>query len=141
MPENQELMALMGGAGKTGGAAPSEPVDPAAAPLTAPQTTPQPNEGEQQEAMVSIAMAMDLMESALVAFGSESEQGKALLSSLSGLSKSFGQKRDKGKQMVPAELMMMMQKLPQAGGASPEMKAMGAPPPGAGAPPPMQQRA
>jgi hypothetical protein len=31
--------------------------------------------------------------------------------------------RDKAKPLVPAELMSMMKALPQAGGASPEMKA------------------
>lgn len=139
---NAELMQLMqGGAGKTGAAAPPPPggAAPGGAPVGAPMTTPQPNEGEQQAAAVDISMAMDLMEKSLSAFGTESEHGQAIHKALGALMKPFGQKRDKAKELVPAELMQLMSSLPQGGGGSPEMKAMaggGAPPPGAGAPPP-----
>lgn len=101
-------------------------------------TTPQPNEGEQQAANVDISMAMDLLEKSLMAFGSESDQGKTLLTCLTGLSKTFGAQRPKSQSLVPAELKQLMSSLPQGGGGTPEMKAMGAPggaPPGAGAPP------
>lgn len=147
-PELMKLMAA-GGAGKKAappvGATPSGSQTPGG-PVGAPMTTPQPNQGQQQAANVDIALAMDLLEKALPPYGSESPQGKALLTCLSGLSKTFGEQREKAKPLIPAELKQLMAATPMGGGATPEMKSMaggapkppgaGAPPPGAGAPPP-----
>ena len=110
-------------------------------PVTSPMATPQPQEGTQQAAMVNITMAMDLLEASLAAFGSESEEGQALLGSLQGLSRKFGASKKKAESLVPAEIMQLMQMLPQAGGGSAQAKAMNAPPPmpmppGGGMPPP-----
>lgn len=109
-------------------------------PVTAPMATPQPAEGQQQAAMINITMAMDLLEASLAAYGSESEEGQTLLNALSNLSKKFGASKKKAEGLIPAEIMQLMQTLPQAGGGSPEAKAMGAPmapPPPAPVPPPM----
>lgn len=145
---NPELMKLMqgGAGGKTGAPPPPAPAGgspSSGAPVGAPMTTPQANEGEQQAAMVDISMAFDLLEKSMSAFGAESKAGQALHKALGIMVKEFGEKREKAKPLVPAELMQLMQGLPQGAGGSPEMKAMagggmppgGAPPPGAGAPP------
>lgn len=103
-------------------------------------STPQANEGQQQEAMVNISMGMDLMEQALAAFGSETLQGKALLSALTTLSKAFGEQRQSGKELQGAEIRQLVGSLPAGGGASPELLSMmGAG--GGGAPQPMAQAA
>lgn len=131
-------MKLMGGGAQTGGApAAGTPATGDGAPVGAPMTTPQPNEGAQQGAQVDIALALDLLEKALPAFGSESEEGKAVLAALSGLSRKFGQQRDKAQQLIPAELQQLM----QSQQASPELAAMQGQGGGAGAPPPMQAAA
>ena len=139
MPD-QALMQLMQGAG--GKSAPPPPPAaagpaPGGAPVGSPMTTPQPNEGEQQAAMVDISMAFDLLEKSMAAFGTETPQGQALHKALGVMTKEFGEKREKAKPLVPAELMQLMSGLPQAGGGSPEMAAAagGGMPPG-GAPPP-----
>jgi hypothetical protein len=141
---NPDLTKLVAGGAGEGVKAPN-PMDAAAQtntpPVTAPMATPQPQEGSQQAAMVNMTMAMDLLEASLASFGSESEEGQALLSSLSNLSRKFGASKKKTEGLIPAEIMQMMQTLPQAGGGSPQAKAMNAPPPmpmpqGGGMPPP-----
>jgi hypothetical protein len=74
-------------------------------------TTPQPANGEKQSAMVNLSIAMDLMEQSLPALGSESEEGRAVLSVLSTLSRKFGGARNKSKDLIPAELQQLMQGL------------------------------
>src|SRR5580700_7067561 len=109
MPGPQDLIKLIAGGGgqkaaPMPNAAPPGGPPPGGAPVGAPMTSPQQNAGVQKAAMVDISMAMDLLEKSLPPFGSESEEGKSLLSALSGLSKTFGEKRDKAKPLVPAEL-------------------------------------
>jgi hypothetical protein len=130
-----KLMQLMSGAGKgAGGAPPSQPGAPNNAPVGAPMTTPQNSEGEKQAAMIQISLAMDLLEKSLPPFGAESKEGQALMSAMGALVKSFGEKRDSAKPLIPAELKILMQ---QAGMKSPELQAMGGGgQPGAGAKPP-----
>lgn len=127
-----ELMKLIaGGGGKSAappqmpGAGGQPPGGGGAAPGGAPMTTPQPAAGEKQNAMVNVTIAMDLLEQVLPALGSESEEGQTILGVLSKLSSKFGHTRAKSQELVPAELMQLMQSLPQAGGMSPEAKAMG----------------
>jgi hypothetical protein len=109
------------------------------APVSAPMSTPEPKQGEKQNAMINISLAQDLLEQTLPAIGSETEEGAVILDVLSKLSKKFGAAARKSKELVPAELMQMMQNLPQMGGMSPEMKALQAGgPPGMQAKPPMQ---
>ena len=91
----------------------------------APMSTPQPPQGEKQSAMVNVSLAMDLLEQTLPALGSESEEGRTVLTCLAGLSKKFGHTRAKSQGLQPAELQQLMASLPGAGGMSPEAKAMG----------------
>lgn len=123
-----ELMKLIaGGAGKDG----IPPVDPAAGaaggtpPGAAPMSTPQPAQGEKTSAMVNVHIAMDLLSQTLPSFGPGSKEGADILKALSGLTKAFGATKSKSQELVPAELMQLMSSLPQAGGMSPEAKAMG----------------
>ena len=125
--------AIPGGAGVAGGAAmppPSGQHPPG--PGGAPMSSPQPNHGERQNAMVNVNLAMDLLEQTPPALGSESPEGQAVLQCLSGLSKKFGHSRAKTQELVPAELMQLMQSLPHTSGAP------GMPQPGGG-PAPQQQ--
>lgn len=112
--------------GAQGGAAP-QPPNPAG-PTGSPMATPQPAEGEKQNAMVNVNLAMDLLEQTLPNLGSESEEGQVVVQVLSVLGKKFGHTKQKSQELIPAELMQLMQSLPQAGGMSPEHKAMGGQP-------------
>ena len=124
-----ELMKLIaGGGGKAG--VPSQPpgMTPPGAPAGgAPMSTPQPAQGDKQSAMVNVSIAMDLLEQTLPALGSESEEGKAILQCLTGLSKKFGHTRSKSNELVPAELMQLMASMPHGGAPG---GAPGMPPPG-----------
>jgi hypothetical protein len=136
-----DLMNIVGG-GNKGEQAPnaiSSQSQGNTPPVTAPMSTPQPAEGTEQSAMININMAMDLLEASLASFGSESEEGQTLLNTLSSLSRKFGASKKKAEGLVPAEIMQLMQTLPQAGGGSPESRAMNAPatPPSPQPPQPM----
>ena len=120
-------------------------------PMGSPMSTPEPKMGNREAAMLNVSMAMDLLEQALPAIGSESVEGQKLLAGIRTLTGLIGQKKSKVNELQPTEIMQMLQQLPQAGGATPEGKAMqaapmipgmspgGAPPPppmGGGMPPP-----
>ena len=93
--------------------------------------TPQPAEGEQMSAMIQISMAMQMIEKSLPAFGAESPEGEAIMEAMKKLGKAFGESEHKAKELVPAELRMLMQTLGQR---NPEQQAMAGGGP-AGAPP------
>jgi hypothetical protein len=122
-----ELMSLIGqGAGKTGAPpAQAQPTPPGGVPGAAPISTPQPAQGQKANAMVNVHLAMSLLTQVLPALGAQSEEGRTIMTCLQSLSKKFGQTQDKSAELVPAELMQLMQNLPQAGGMSPVAKAMG----------------
>lgn len=125
-------MKLMSGA--AGGDPAAGAVPPSeGAPLGAPMTTPQENAGDQQAAFTQISMAMDMLEKALPAFGSETDQGKSLLGALTQLTKGFGQQRQGGADLIPAELQQLLQGLKP----SPEQQAMAGGAAAAPAPQPM----
>ena len=112
---------------------PSEPEDFAQSntetpPMSAPMSTPEPKMGSREGAMINISMAMDLIEQALPALGSESPEGAKALAVLRQMSGILGGKKEKTKELQNAEIMQMLQNLPQAGGATPEGKAMAAAP-------------
>lgn len=132
MPESvpPELMKLMQG-GQAGGQMP---------PVSSPMSTPQSNEGEKQGAMAQIQMATKILEQTLAAFGSETEEGQAVLDALRGLGKKFGSSGEKGRDLIPAEIMNMVSGMPQSAQAQMQPPGAGAPPPGAAPPqqpPPM----
>ena len=92
--------------------------------MGAPMLTPEDKRGDQASAKVNVQMAMDLMQQALPVFGSDSEEGKKILQVLGSLARVFGETEAKTKELIPAEIIQMIQSLPQAGGASPEVKAI-----------------
>ena len=131
-----ELMALLKGGQSSGGPAPvpGQPPGGQPPPVSSPMSTPQENAGEKENAMVQVQMAMDLLEQSLPAFGSESEEGATVLQVLSGLNKKFGSKREKGRELIPSEIMNLISTLPQGPmGAKPG--AGGGMPPGMPKPP------
>jgi hypothetical protein len=124
-------------------AAPPPPTgDAAAPPMAAPMATPEPKMGTREAALINVGMAMDLIEQSLPAVGSETEEGQKLVAALRSLTGVMGQRREKTGELQNAEILQLLQNLPQAGGASPEMKAMAGMPaipgmaPGAGGMPP-----
>ena len=93
-------------------------------PMSAPMSTPEPKMGNKEGAMVNISMAMDLIEQALPNFGSASPEGQKALSALRTLTGLLGQKKQKANELQQSEIIQMLQNLPQAGGATPEGRAM-----------------
>ena len=106
-------------------------------PMASPMLTPEDKKGDQASAKINVQMAMDLMQQALPAFGSESEEGKRILQVLGSLARVFGETEAKTKELIPAEIIQMIQSLPQAGGASPEMRAIAKAPIGGTQSPPI----
>jgi len=93
-------------------------------PMASPMSTPEPKMGNREGAMINLSMAMDLIEQALPVLGSESPEGQKALSVLRQMSSILGGKKEQTKELQNAEIMQMLQNLPQAGGATPEGKAM-----------------
>lgn len=128
------LMKLVAGGGGTSAAPGPNPMKAAApgneAPGGGPMATPGPKEGEMQKAMVNISMVFQLLEQSLPAFGAQNEKGKAILAAMTTLNRQFGADRAKSDQLIPAELMSLIQSVPGAGGGGPAATAMGAMPPG-----------
>lgn len=99
-----------------------------APPMSAPMSTPEPKMGNREAAMINVSMALDLLEQSLPALGSETPEGKSILQAIRTMTGLLGPKKEKTAELQPAEILQLLQTLPQAGGASPEAKAMaGAP--------------
>ena len=98
--------------------------DPSAPPMSSPMSTPEPKMGNREAAMINISMAMDLLEQSLPALGSESAEGQKVLGAIRGMSGIIGPKKSKTSELQPAEILQMLQTLPQAGGATPGGAAM-----------------
>jgi hypothetical protein len=116
--------------------------DTEAPPMASPMSTPEPKMGNKEAAMINLSMAQDLLEQALPAVGSSSDEGRAILSAISAINKTLGTRKNKTNELQQSEILQMLQTLPQAGGATPEGKAISqAPipgmPPGAPQPPAM----
>lgn len=120
-----ELMDLMGGGSNAASVPPAAPAGANTPPAAGPMTTPQPKEGLTQAAMVNVSMVFQLLEQSLPAFGSQSEEGQAILSALKTLTSKFGKERQKADSLIPAELMQLLQSIPGAGGGSPAAKQLG----------------
>jgi hypothetical protein len=151
VPEDK-LMELMRGPRSGGGGNPSGLSMPAGEavsaggmsdaetpPMASPMSTPEPKMGSKEAAMINLGMAMDLLEQSLPALGSETEEGQKALNAIRVLNGILGQRKNKTNELQQSEILQMLQTLPQAGGASPEGKAMSqAPipgmPPAGGAP-------
>ncbi len=133
MPDqNAQLLQLLAGGGGRSAAPGANPMSAAAPsntpPPGGPMATPQPKEGVTQAAMVNMSMVFQLLEQSLPAFGSQSEEGKAILSALKTLTNKFGSSRQSANSLIPAELMQLVQSIPGMGGGSPAAKAMGSMP-------------
>jgi len=145
-----KLMELMRGP-QSGGALAPNPMpsagpgpqsDGMSPPMASPMSTPEPKMGSKEAAMINIGMAMDLLEQSLPALGSESEEGQKALTAIRSLTSVLGPRKNKTNELQQSEILQMLQTLPQAGGATPEGKAMaaapvpGMPPAGGGMLPP-----
>ena len=106
-------------------------------PMAAPMSTPEPKTGSREAALINIGMAMDLIEQSIAAIGSDSAEGQKILSALKSLTSVIGERKNSVKELQQSEILQMLQALPQAGGATPESKALAQAPqiPGMGAGP------
>jgi hypothetical protein len=136
VPEDK-LMELMRGPRSAGGGSPSGLSMPSAEmpqgggmsdaetpPMASPMSTPEPKMGSKEAAMINLGMAMDLLEQSLPALGSESMEGQKALNAIRVLNGILGQRKNRTNELQQSEILQMLQTLPQAGGASPEGKAM-----------------
>lgn len=89
---------------------------PNSTPAAAGMSKPQDKKGLKAAAQTNVHIAVNMLEEALPAFGSESEEGKIILKALDKLSGLMG-KRDSS-DLVPAELMKMFKQMPQMGGGT-----------------------
>jgi hypothetical protein len=107
--------------------------------MTAPMSTPEPQEGGAANARVKAAQALDLLELSLPDFGSESPDGQAALAAIKALHRIVGQKRGQIDELQPTEARNLLQNLPHGGGAPPGLGAMAGQPqiPGLGGSSPM----
>ena len=142
-----KLMELMKGSRSAGVPMPDAPPpgsnlsDAEVPPMGSPMSTPEPKMGSKEAAKINLGMAQDLLEQYLPALGSDSEEGRAALSAISAINKVLGSKKGKVNELQQSEILQMLQTLPQAGGGTPEGKAMAAAPipgmpPAGGMPPP-----
>ena len=149
-----KLMELMKGSRSAGGGDPSTVNMPGMAdtggmseaespPMASPMSTPEPKMGTKEAAMINIGMAMDLIEQSLPALGADSAEGQKALAAIRQLTGLMGPRKNKTNELQQSEILQLLQTLPQAGGATPEGRAMaqapipGMPPQG-GAPSPSQ---
>ena len=120
------IRSQQGGAGTT--TPPTTPEqgmsDASTPPMSSPMSTPEPKMGNKEGAMVNISMAMDLIEQALPSLGSESIEGQKALAAIRALTGLLGPKKQKTGELQQSEIIQMLQNLPQAGGATPEGRAM-----------------
>lgn len=92
--------------------------------MASPMSTSEPKMGSREGALINIGMALDLIEQSLPALGSESEEGRQALSAMRALNSALGPRKNKTNELQSAEILQMLQSLPQAAGASPETRAM-----------------
>jgi hypothetical protein len=136
-----KLMELMRGQRSAGASAPKVEVEVEekeemsgddTPPMGAPMSTPEPKLGNKEGALVNIGIVIDMLEQSIPAFGADSEEGKVVMDAISKLNKMLGGRKSSVNELQQAEIMQLMQTLPQAGGATPEGRAMAqAPIPGA----------
>lgn len=100
------------------------PAAPPAGPSSAPMSNPTEQEGLKAQAKQGIQLAVKLLESTLLPFGTQSPEGKKILSAINSLTKIGGETG--GPDMNQAEIKMLAaQAGPQGAGPAP-----GGPPPG-----------
>lgn len=93
-------------------------------PMGAPMSTPEPKMGTKESAMLNLSMAMDLLNQSLPGIGVNSKEGKQVLDAIRVITGILGPDKERTDELQPTEILNMLQTLPQAGGATPESKAM-----------------
>ena len=99
---------------------------------------PQGNQGDKQQGMAMVQLAIQVLGQAVSKLGVLTEEGQAVLSALKSLSKKTGQKGQEAQSLMPAQIEMMK----NAAGGGPDVAkvlamqrgAGGGAPPGAGGP-------
>ncbi len=108
----------------------------ASPPMSSPMSTPEPKKGEEMQGRIDVQLGMGMLMGAMQKFPDGSPEQKAIKDAIGKIGSAFGEMDYKAKELVPSEIMQMIQTLPQAGGASAEMRAMAAAPtPGTQNPP------
>ncbi len=97
-------------------------------PMGAPMTTPEPQYGTKEGALISVGIALDLLEQSLAALPSDGDEADNIMKAVRALSKVLGGKRQRSSELQSSEILQMIATLPQAGGATPEMKSLAAAP-------------
>lgn len=116
-PELMQQMTAQKPPGPPGGAPGMPPgMGGQGGPAAAPMSTPQKKKGLQAAAATNCHIAVNMLEEALPAFGSESPEGQKILKALQQLS-SLVEKRDTS-DLVPAEILQMVRRMPQMGGGT-----------------------
>lgn len=85
-------------------------------PRAAPMSGPQQKKGLMAAAQTNVHIAVNMLEEALPAFGSESPEGQSILEVLKKLSRLVGKKDSSD--LVPAEIMQLVSRMPQMGGGT-----------------------
>lgn len=91
-------------------------------PSGTPMAAPQKKEGGREIARVRVHIAINMLEQALGPFGAETKEGKVLLTTLSSLARTFGD-RD-ASDLIPAELKQLISSMPQTGGGGEAQQAI-----------------
>lgn len=118
------MQKMMGAGAPAAGAPPSAAAPPPApggappgqSPAAAPMSKPQDKRGLQAAAHTNVHIAVNMLEEALPAFGSESPEGGKILAALKSLG-SMVAKKD-STDLVPAEILQLVKRLPQMGGGT-----------------------
>jgi hypothetical protein len=116
-PEGQGAALPAGPMGQPGAA----PSDATQAPMGAPMSDAQPAGGSREDALINVHMALDLLEGAVAKLGAETPEGQIVMKSLGSLTKVFGGQRQNTEQLGNTEILGLLNKLPNAGGGSPEL--------------------
>jgi hypothetical protein len=133
---DDRIMRLLEREGAAGDGSAPDAVTP---PMGSPMMTPEPKMGNKEAAMINVGLALDLLEQSLPALGSESTEGVKVMQALRTLTGLMQPRQAKTDQLKNAEILQLLQNLPQLGSGPPEARAMMAAPPipGPAQPPPM----
>jgi hypothetical protein len=103
--------------------------------------TPQKPKGQQAGASAAVNVARKLLEQSLVSFGSDSEEGAAVLKAIHALAKGFARDEENSQSLMPAELKSALlaggPMTPPGPNAGPPQGGPPGAPPGGAPPPPM----
>jgi hypothetical protein len=102
----------------------SGPDNDSAIQSASPMESPSRGAGNKQDALINVHMALDLLDSALQKLGSETPEGQIVMKSLGSLTKVFGGKRQETARLGDTEILAMLNRLPNAGGGTPEQKVI-----------------